>query len=112
MKRDLYLEWINNEVLEKGFQEPLWGRVIQECLGNQTEAKALYLEKRKRQLLEQNFVPPLYEEGEQLSRVPRRGPPPSDFIDRNPVLVRWMGFALSLSLILIGFRMIRRFGLK
>ena len=111
MKRDLYLEWINNETLEKGFKDPLWTRVLEESRGDQIAAKILYVERRKAQLIAENFIPPLYEQGEELTRVPRREIP-QDFVDRNPQLVRVLGLALSVGLLFFGFWMIKRYGLQ
>jgi hypothetical protein len=112
MKRDLYQEWIHNEVLEKGFQEPLWSRVLELSEGDQIEAKALYLERRKAELIRQNFTPPLYEEGGEMTRVPRRPPPPPGFVERHPDLVRTVGYAISGLLIFLGLWMVKKFGLR
>jgi len=111
MKRDLYLEWINHETLEKGFKEHLWANVLEESGGDEIAAKILYVEKRKAQLIQENFVPPIFEEGEGLTRVPRRPPPAGDFVDQNPQVVRLLGFMLALGLIFAGFWMIWRYGL-
>ncbi len=111
MKRDLYEEWINQETLEKGFKSSLWATVLEESAGDEIAAKMRYLERRKAQLIQENFVPPIFEEGVGLTRVPRRASPPGDFVDQNPKIVRFLGFILSLGLILFGFWMMRRFGL-
>ncbi|MES2308293.1 MAG: hypothetical protein V4507_05475 [Verrucomicrobiota bacterium] len=112
MKRDLYEEWINNEVLENGFQEPLWSRVLAEVQGDQIAAKALYLQKRKEELVQQNFQPPLYEEGGEITRVPPRQPEELGFVEKHPDACRLIGYLLSGLLIFVGLWMAKSFGMK
>lgn len=111
MKPDLYEEWINLEVLEKGFQEPLWSQALEEARQDVVTAKMVYLRIRREQLIRDGFEPPVAPEGGRLTRVPHREIPPT-FIERHPDFFRLIGFLIAGGLIFLGGWMMKKYGLR
>lgn len=111
MKPDLYEEWVHHEVLEKGFQEPLWSIAKEETKGDEVLAKVVYVNRRKEQLIDEGVELSDGRDRSQHNRFIRHEPSP-DFFSKYPVLVRFLGMLLSLLLVILGIWIMKNYGLR